>query len=57
MGILYDCLGIDNSGYIGIVHGYVLAYESSLGMFNVLRMFMMQKLMMKVKLMDSCFWV
>ena len=39
--ILYDAFGIDHSDYLGIVHGYVVAYVSSLGMFNVLEVYMM----------------
>ena len=47
LGILYDELDIDIHDYIGIlydvlgiVYGYVLEYGSSLGMFNVLEIFM-----------------
>ena len=41
IGILYDGISIDHSGYFGIVPSYVLAYGSSLGMFNALKMFIM----------------
>ena len=40
LDILCDGLDIDHSDYLSIVHGYVVAYGSSLGMFIVLEMYM-----------------